>query len=81
MIFIIEGKKYDTEKAEKLAVFKQPFIDYVLYKTKKGNYFLVFIPMAGKHYAMTIKKSEAKEIVEKEKPELYEELFGEIEEG
>jgi hypothetical protein len=95
MIFVINNLKYDTEKMElvsdkchytwtkKLFCSSMEFDgkDVKLYKSKKGNYLLVF----KKDYDITcgraISEEKAKNLLMDYDLEVYEKLFGELEEA
>lgn len=80
MIFLIDGKKYDTKKSE--LIYKSTwFNETSIFRTKKGNYFMV-----DTIFGMVVEKSvmsecEAKEFIKSRDWEQYEKVFGEIEEG
>lgn len=91
---IINGKLYDTEKAEFLCPFKD---GRILLKTKKGNYFScvqdirsaneekmdeIIETVTISHYDLREETEEtAKEYVGIREQDLYVKLFGEVEEA
>lgn len=82
MIFIIDCKKYDTSKSE--IIFNQNYAttSETIYKTQKGNYFIVKTDLFYKESkAKTMKEEKVKKYIFKNFPSRYEEIFGEIEEG
>ena len=95
MIFVIQDKIYDTEKAENVLdyfvlqpvelpgtslVFKNK-VPAKLYKTKKGNWFTVK-NKKEEYTATAISESEVKEIFKKlNEVELYNKHFSELEEA
>ncbi len=89
---IIEGKLYDTEKAEKIVDFKtyretetvlgvmQFGHESALYKTKKGAWFKV-VGVGTKWAEMhVIVEEEAKEIIQLY-PDVYTEMYDDVEEA
>lgn len=92
---IIDGKLYDTEKAEAVTVFTDNSNNFTtLFQTKNGNYFLavsgyrkylddmLFIHEEyGYHSIQAVTQVEAKRIVGLHEPDKYIELFGEVEEA
>lgn len=91
---IINGKLYDTEKAEKVVSFRRrvdmgpiysgseihytPLHDIDIYKTAKGNYFEHDV---DKGTITTTDEDEVKDIIRRLYPDKYIELFGEVEEA
>lgn len=91
---IINGKLYDTEKAEKIESYRRrvdegpvlpgsevhyiPFHTIVIYKTAKGNY---FEHDENNNHITTTDEAGVKEIIRKLYPDRYIELFGEVEEA
>jgi len=90
---IIKGKLYDTEKAELITKFTRKlevtsllgtykkWCDCELYKTKKGAWFEV----EGLDLASTnlnvISEERAKDILSKANPDMYMELYDDVEEA
>lgn len=91
---IINGKLYDTEKAEKVDIYRRrvdmgpvlpgsevhfmPFHTIVIYKTAKGNYF----EHDEKTNSITLtNEARVKDTIRKLYPDRYIELFGEVEEA
>lgn len=92
MVFVINSKKYDTEKMEKVADVKKEYDekllgtyfkltrDCELWKSKKGNWLLTH-ESGYKVIAEAINEMEAKNLLMKYDLEKYEELFGDLEEA
>lgn len=87
---IINGKIYDTEKAEYLGSYDNgccrnnfSFYEAELYKTKKGNYFIwVGGRCMGGSNIYTVSKEQARQWAEKHlKIDDYIRIFGEVEEA
>lgn len=90
---IINDKMYDTEKAEKVIDFRRKvdegeilnsgihyttYHEFVLYKTAKGNF---FEHDTTKDTIAVVTEDIAREIVRQLDPDLYVEMFGEVEEA
>lgn len=91
---IIDGKLYDTEKAEAVVTFRRrvdegpvlsgstihwtPMHDFTLYKTAKGNY---FEHDQANGTIVPRDKGWAKDLIRRLYPDKYIELFGEVEEA
>ena len=74
----IDGRLYDTEKAEKVTR-KAKGID--MYRTDKGNWFYYYYK-ASMRCIVTLTKTEAKDIIGNHLgPEVYEKYFGKPEEA
>jgi len=88
MKYVLNGKIYDTDKAEEMCVgrLSRPYdfnstyvvVPVVLYQTKKGNYFVVY---CHDHHAEAISEECAKQILQESDYEKYVESFGELEEA
>lgn len=91
MVFVIRKKKYDTNKMELISnkfgyEYKVSHLilgdrtlithDTGLYRSKKGNWLVVF-----DGYARTMTEKEAQDILLKHDYMAYEKLFGELEEA
>lgn len=72
---IIDGKMYDTSTAELIFVVEDSNRKW--YKTKKGNYFLLY--PNGEIIAKT--EDEVKEFLGEKSIEKYIQLFGEVEDA
>ena len=73
---IIKGKLYDTEKSEKIC--NVSLTPYSIWRTAKGNLFIT------NDLCMRISNTNqdtVKELLAKENPEKYIELYGEVEEA
>lgn len=93
MKFIVNGKIYDTDKAEKVLNYRRRFplplfpqlsemYDMVLYKTSKGNWFSLKCEDFGKKSCIVNTEKEVKEIFEKcGRDDLHAQYFGELEEA
>lgn len=96
MVWILAGKKYDTDKMEFLSEVKKWYKDELfsclyerevgrefvckLYRSSKGN-FLITHEESGKIIGEAINESEAKRLLMSGSYKKYEEVFGEIEEA
>ena len=94
--FVIQNKKYDTDKMEYIGVvkkwYKNDFIskffgdergytyDCKLYRSQKGNY-LITHQIDYTLHAEAITETEAKSLLIRSDLNKYEELFGEVEEA
>lgn len=96
MIFVINNLKYDTDKMELVsdkchctwtenslltANMKFDGNDVKLYKSTKGNWLLVFKKNYGITCGKAISEEEAKNLLMDYDLEVYEKLFGELEEA
>ena len=94
MVFIMNGKTYDTEKSKKIFEFRRKwYFDFIggelgiykrtnLYKSKKGNWFITAKGDYDKDLAMTLTEDEVKEIFSQcNKVDLYNEHFDDLEEA
>lgn len=80
MVFIINDKKYDTEKSE-LIMTQREFFDFTyIYRTKKGTFFEVISPFLDAKWARLISRIEVKEKL-KGNYKAYVKVFGDVEEG
>ncbi len=73
---IINGKLYDTEKSEKICNVK--FTGHSIWRTQKGTLFLlndICMQISNVH------QETIKDLLGKENPQKYIELYGEIEEA
>lgn len=75
---IVNGKLYDTEKAEKIATFFIPYRIFDAYKTQKGNIFAV-----EKDKDIILNSEQIKQIINWRPGlmDVYEIVFGMSEEG
>lgn len=92
MIFVIKGKKYDTEKMKLISekcehTYPSSFWelqlnarDVKLWKSKKGAYVLTY-SASYCYCAKLLSEKEAKSLLLRYDWSKYEELFGELEEG
>lgn len=82
MKYVLDGKIYDTDKAEELCVGyvydTSVVMPVTLYQTKKGNYFVVY---CHSRQAEAVTEDRAKEILQKSDYAKYAESFGELEEA
>jgi len=74
-IYNVNGKKFDTEKAELVASSKMPYRDAgydmgtgrwrKLYRTKKGNWIFVYVScwQGSRNYAELISEEEAQKFI------------------
>lgn len=72
---IIEGRLYDTEKAEE--IYCDAYANRSIYITSKGNYFIRY----ANGELVTKTQEEVKVFLAKYNVAKYIELFGEVEEG
>ena len=77
MIFIINSKKYGTDKMELVC----EFCGFKLWRIKKGNWLLTCEDTFSAPSGDPVSEKKAKEILLKHDLKKYEELFGEIEEA
>lgn len=90
---IIDGKIYDTEKAEVIFSFRRKYMDPIMWqknlahveyvpaqylKTQKGT-FLFYCER--REDLKVVKEEEVKNVIEKLDPDRFMELYGELEEG
>lgn len=90
-VFIINNKKYDTDKMTLVGHVKKDIESYFfghkiynsfdceLYRSKKGNFLLVY-ENCGLH-GRALDKKEAKDLLMRYDYKAYETLYGEIEEA
>lgn len=91
---IIDGKVYDTEKAEKITGFRRrretsllsgwySRVGAELYKTKKGNWFELVgtDPADAKIELNALSENKAKEIISIADPDLYLTMFSDVEDA
>lgn len=84
--FFMDGKLYDTERAEKIftshtlqSVFEFPE-DFTLYRTERGNWFSIRKNFIGIIERRTETEEKVKQILmDNNDVETYERLFGEVE--
>ena len=93
MKFIVNGKIYDTDKAEKVLDYKRSFqngrlpqlsimCNTELFRTAKGNWFSLKSEDYGKVTCIAHTVEEVKEIFKKcNRDELYFQYFGDLEEA
>lgn len=101
MEYLLNNRIYDTEKAQEILKYKKaiehkglmfttyPRYAHVLYKTKKGQFFVHVgkclesdIAYPDKDYIELLSDNEVKEILNKlNAVKIYEELFDDLEEG
>lgn len=92
MKYIMEGKLYDTETSEVILIYKirnldvflfsARFIpcDVYLYKTKKGNYFILK-ELPDRTITNVVSEDTVKKILLEHNYDKYAELFGPLEEA
>ena len=73
----MDGKLYDTETSEVILIYK---IRNVLYKTKKGNYFILK-ELPDRTITNVVSEDTVKKILLEHNYDKYAELFGPLEEA
>lgn len=74
---IFNNKLYDTEKSENIC----NFYGHSVYKTKNGTLFMVYEDDATEERMLCLSELEIKDFIGKHFPDIYIELFGEVEEA
>ena len=92
MKYVIDGKLYDTETSDVILIYKIRHLDVFLlnveftpcdvylYKTKKGNYFILK-ELPNRTITNVVNEETVKEILLEHDYDKYAELFGPLEEA
>lgn len=75
MTYVMDGKMYDTETSEVILMY-----NVYLYKTKKGNYFMLK-ELPDKTITNVVSEDTVKKILLDHNYDKYAELFGPLEEA